>query len=168
MKLALFQELVDLNRAFEEVIRGLARMERVRHFQNDMIRRARAEVETARVDANREFFDNFEAMVEDGASWAYQFQREYDRKARDPFDLYLEIKEREEVRRKKGLPARVVLLPDWDKGDEERYDQARAEKKKRAARKKVGAIKRRTASPAKGKKRAQAVVAPASEGEANQ
>jgi hypothetical protein len=37
---------------------------------------------TARVDANREFFDNFEAIVEDDASWAYRFQREYNRKPR--------------------------------------------------------------------------------------
>lgn len=82
MKLAVFQELVDLNRAFEEVLRGLKRMERVRHFQSDLIRYARADVETARVDANREFFDNFEAMVEDDASWAYRFQREYNQKTK--------------------------------------------------------------------------------------
>jgi hypothetical protein len=43
-------------------------------------RYARADVKTARVDANREFFDNFEAIVEDDASWAYRFQREYNRK----------------------------------------------------------------------------------------
>ena len=36
----------------------------------------RAEVETARVDANLEFFDDFEATVEEDASWAYKFQRE--------------------------------------------------------------------------------------------
>ena len=168
MKLALFQELLDLNRAFEEVIRGLERMERVRGFQSDLVRRARADVETARVDANREFFDNFELLVEDDASWAYQFQRQCDRKARDPFDLYLEIKEREEVRRKKGLPARVVLLPDWDKDDEERYDQARAEKKKRPTRKRRGATKRRKTNPASAKRKVQSMVAATSEGEAKQ
>jgi hypothetical protein len=43
-------------------------------------RYARADVKTARVDANQEFFDNFEAFVEDDASWAYRFQREYNRK----------------------------------------------------------------------------------------
>jgi hypothetical protein len=48
MKLALFQELLDLNRASKEVLRGLERMEKVRHFQKDMIRRARADVEIAR------------------------------------------------------------------------------------------------------------------------
>ena len=168
MKLDLFRELADLNRAFEEVIRGLVRMEKVGHFQRDLIRYARADVETARVDANREFFDNFEALVEDDASWAYKFQREYKQKTKDPDDIYFDIKDSEERRKKKGLPPRIVILPNWAFNDEERYDQEQVAKKKRAARKKAGAINRRKVSPAKGKKRAQAVVANASDGEGKQ
>jgi|SRR5580704_2537935 hypothetical protein len=168
MKLDLFRELADLNRAFEEVIRGLERMERVGHFHRDLIRYARADVETARVDANREFFDNFEDLVEDDASWAYRFQREYKQKTKDPDDVYFDIKQSEERRKKKGLPPRIVILPNWDFNDEERYDEEQAAKKKRSARKKAGAIDRRRASPAKGKKRAQAVVAAVSEGEGKQ
>jgi hypothetical protein len=168
MKLALFRELADLNRAFEEVIRGLERMEKVGHFQRDLIRYARADVETARVDANREFFDNFEALVEDDASWAYRFQREYKQKTKDPDDVYFDIKHSEERRKKKGLPPRIVILPNWEFNDEERFDEEQAAKKKRSARKKAGATNRRKVSPAKGKKRAQAVVAAASEGEGKQ
>ena len=165
MKLDLFRELVDLNRAFEDVIRGLERMEKVGHFQRDLIRYARADVETARVDANREFFDNFELVVEDDASWAYRFQREYKQKTKDPDDIYFDIKNSEERRKKKGLPPRIVILPNWEFNDEERYDEEQVAKKKRAARKKAGAVNRPRVSPAKGKKRAQAVVLAASEGE---
>ena len=168
MKLALFRELADLNRAFEEVIRGLERMEKVGHFQRDLIRYARADVETARVDANREFFDNFEALVEDDASWAYRFQREYKQKTKDPDDIYFDIKDSEERRKKKGLPPRIVILPNWEFNDEERYDEEQAAKKKRSARKKAGAINRRRASPAKGQKGAQAAASAASEGEGKQ
>ena len=168
MKLALFREVMDLNVAFEQVIRGLARMEKVRHFQTDLIRYARADVETARVDANREFFDNFDALVENDASWAYRFQREYKQKAEDPDDIYFQIKDSEERRKKKGLPPRVVILPGWDMSDEERYDDEQVAKKKRAVRKKAGAIKRRTVSLARGKKRAHAAIASASEGEGKQ
>jgi hypothetical protein len=168
MKLDLFRELADLNRAFEEVIRGLERMEKVGHFQRDLIRYARADVETARVDANREFFDNFEALVEDDASWAYRFQREYKQKTKDPDDIYFDMKDSEERRKKKGLPPRVVILPNWEFNDEEGYDEEQAAKRKRAARKKADAINGRRVSPAKGKKRAQAVVAAASEGEGKQ
>ncbi len=167
MKLALFQELLDLNLAFEQVMRGLLRLERVRAFNTEQIRGARAEVETARVDANREFFDSFDEMVEDDASWAYKFQREYKQKTKDLDDIYFDIKDSEERRKEKGLPPRLVILPGWDVSDEERYDEEQARKKNRAVRKKAGATKRRKSSPGGNKKRTQAVVAPASEGEAS-
>ena len=167
MKLALFQELLDLNLAFEQVMRGLLRLERVRAFHTEQIRGARAEVETARVDVNREFFDSFDEIVEDDASWAYKFQREYKQKTKDLDDIYFDIKDSEERRKKKGLPPRLVILPGWDVSDEERYDEEQARKKNRAVRKKAGATKRRKSSPGGNKKRTQAVVAPASEGEAS-
>jgi len=167
MKLALFQELLDLNLAFEQVMRGLLRLERVRAFNTEQIRGARAEVETARVDANREFFDSFDEIVEDDALWAYKFQREYKQKTTDLDDIYFDIKDSEERRKKKGLPPRLVILPGWDVSDEERYDEEQAKKKKRAVRKKAGATKQGKSSPGGNKKRTQAVVAPASEGEAS-
>ena len=136
MKLILLRELVALNQAFEEVIHGLERMEKVRLFDKDQLQYSRAEVENARVDANREFFDKFGEIVEKDAAWAYKFCRAYDQKNEDPFDFYLEIKEREEARRKKGLPPRAVLLPDWDKDDEQSYDEEQTEKRRSRKRRK--------------------------------
>jgi hypothetical protein len=130
VRLALFQELIELNQAFDQVLRGLERMERVRLFQRDIVRYARAEVESARVDANREFFDRFDEIVEQDARWAYQFQRDYDRKSADVEDLYLEIVEREKTRKKKSLPPRLAILPNWVRNDEEQYDEERARKRK--------------------------------------
>ena len=112
-------------------------------------------------------FDSFDEMVEDDASWAYRFQREYKQKTKDLDDIYFDIKDSEERRKKKGLPPRLVILPGWDVSDEERYDEEQAKKKKRAVRKKAGATKQRKSSPGGNKKRTQAVVAPASEGEAS-
>ena len=140
VRLRLLQELLDLNQAFKNVVRGLERMEKVRLFHKEQLRHARAEVESARADANHEFFDEFEEIVEKDAKRAHKFCREYDQKTKDPFDFYLEIKEREEARRKKGLPPRVVLLPDWDKDDEQRYDDEQA--KKRAANRRRKALRR--------------------------
>jgi hypothetical protein len=133
MNLRLFQELMDLNLVFERVIHGLQRLEKVRLFNSEIIRYARADVESARVDANREFFDNFDDIVKNDAVWAYKFQRDYNRKIKDPDDIYLEIKDSEERRKKKGLPPRFVILPGWDMSDEERYDEEQAKKRKRAA-----------------------------------
>jgi len=153
MNLRLFQELVELNLAFEQVLQRLQRMEKMRLFHGDIIRYARADVESARVDANREFFDNFEDIVENDAVWAYKFQREYNRKIKDPDDIYLELKDSEERRKKKGLPPRLVILPGWDMSDEERHDEEQAKKRKRTGNKRKKTAKKRESNHSKPSRR---------------
>ena len=133
MKLQLFQEIVELNQSFDRLIMGLERLESVPFFQRDLIQHARCDVEIARVYANREFFDNFEKIVEDDAKWAYRFQRAFDEKLKDQDDLYLEVRSSEERRKRKGLPPRVVILPDWDMSDEDRFDEECARQRKSLA-----------------------------------
>jgi len=135
MKVDLLRDLLDLNQAFGQVIHGLERMEKVRFLRAESIRYARAEVETARADTNREFFDHFAELVENDTLWAYKFRREYDRKTQDPFDFYLELQEREDQRKKKGLTPRAVLLPGWDQDDDERqHEKASANERKNTVR----------------------------------
>jgi hypothetical protein len=154
MNLRLFQELMDLNLAFEQVIHGLQHLEKVRLFNGEIIRYARADVESARVDVNREFFDNFDDIVESDAVWAYKFQREYNKKIKDPDDIYLEIKDSEERRKKKGLPPRLVILPGWDMSDEERHDEEQAKKRKHAGNKGQKTAKNRKSDRSKPSRRA--------------
>jgi hypothetical protein len=154
MNLRFFQELMDLNLAFEQVIHGLQRLEKVRLFNGEIIRYARADVESARVDANREFFDNFDDIVENDAVWANKFQRDYNKKIKDPDDIYLEIKDSEERRKKKGLPPRLVILPGWDMSDEERHDEEQAKKRKRAGNKGQKTAKNRKSNRSKPSRRA--------------
>ena len=136
MKLPLFRQMVDLNRLFDEVAASLQRLQSVPFFQRDLIRHALSDVEIARVYANREFFDNFEKIVEDDARWAYRFQRKFDQKLKDRDDIYLEVKTSEERRRRKGLAPRVVILPDWDMSDEDRYDEEHTMRRSRTSSKK--------------------------------
>ena len=145
MKLALFQQILELNQLFDRLRSGLERLESVSFFQRDLIQHARSDVEIARVYANREFFDNFEKIVEDDAKWAYRFQRDFDKKLKDRDDTYLEVKTSEERRKRKGLPPRVLILPDWDMFDEDRYDEVQARRKTR-----LGAKKRRARPQSKG------------------
>lgn len=133
MKIHLFQELLALNEEFGHVIHGLERMEQEPTYKKEMIRWARAHVESAQVEANRQFFDEFDAIVENDAIEAYKFLRDHTKRITDPDDIYLEIKQREEARQAKGLPPRVVFLPDWDFNDEKRYAEEQAKKKTHAA-----------------------------------
>ena len=145
MKLSLFQQMVELNRSFDQVAASLQRLQEVPFFQRELIRHALSDVEIARVYANREFFDNFEKIVEDDAKWAYRFQRNFDKKLKDRDDIYLEVKSSEERRKRKGLPPRVLILPDWDMCDEDRYDEGRARRRTR-----TGAKERRAQPQSKG------------------
>jgi hypothetical protein len=128
VKLHLMQQLLDLNRAFENVIFGLERMEKAALFDKDEVRYTRAEVEGACVNVNREFFDKFGEIVEKDAAWADKIRRDHDRQSKDPFDLYLEVQEREDERKKKRLPPRAVLLPGWDQDDEPPFKEQRTKK----------------------------------------
>src|SRR5215470_12985734 len=148
MKLKLFQQITELNQSVDQLRSGLERLESVSFFQRDLIQHARSDVEIARVYANREFFDNFEKIVEDDAKWAYRFQRDFDKKLKDRDDTYLEVKTSEERRKRKGLPPRVLILPDWDMSDEDRYDEAQARRRTRP-----GAKKRRARPQSKGGRR---------------
>ena len=148
MKLALFQQILELNQLFDRLRSGLAKLESIPFFQREIIRHALSDVEIARVYANREFFDNFEKIVEDDARWAYCFQRDFDKKLKDRDDIYLEVKTSEERRKRKGLPPRVLILPDWDMSDEDRYDEEQSRRKARTR-----AKKRRTQPQSKGVRR---------------
>jgi hypothetical protein len=133
VKLRLFQQIVGLNHSFDQLMAGLAKLESVPFFQREPIPHARSDIEIARVYANREFFDNFEKIGEDDAKWAYRFQRDFDKKLKDRDDIYLEVRDSERRRKTKGLPPRVVILPDWDWSDEDRYDENQAHRRKKSA-----------------------------------
>ena len=136
MKLQLFRQILELNQSFDHLIANLTSLESVRFFQRDLIRHARSDVEIARVYANREFFDNFEKVVEDDAKWAHRFQSAFDEKLKDRDDIYLEVRDSEERRKRKGLSPRVIILPNWDMSDEDRYDEEHALRNKKSSSKK--------------------------------
>ena len=148
MKLHLFQELLALNEEFEHVIRALERMEKVPTYRSEMIRWARAHVESAQVEANRQFFDEFEAIVENDALAAYKFLSEHKKRITDPDDIYLEIRHREEERKAKGLPPRLIILPDWEFNDEKRYEREQAEIQMRKAKRPRKTMRKRSAKRA--------------------
>lgn len=143
MKIHLFQGLLALNEELGHVIHGLERMEREPAYKKEMNRWAQAHVQTAQVEANRQFFDEFGAIVENDAIGAYKSLRDHKKRVTDPDDIYLQIKQREESRKAKGLPPRVVILPDWDYNDEKRYQEKQAEKKKHAANRRRKKAKKR-------------------------
>jgi hypothetical protein len=132
MKFGVFEWIIELNTTFGQVMVGLDRLKSVPFFQRDLIQRASSGVEIARVYANREFFDNFEAIVDNAAEWAYKFQRDFDQKLKDQDDIYLELRDSQRRRKRNGLPPRVLILPNWDMSDEGHYDEEQSARRKSA------------------------------------
>ena len=59
---------------------------------------------------------------------------------KDPDDVYLDVEEREELRKRKGLPPRVIILP-WSYEEEEKLLAAkRSEARKKSKQKRQGAL----------------------------
>jgi hypothetical protein len=77
----------------------------------------------------------FHEVFQKDEGWACEFTDGCREKRIGPDYAYFEIWGREEMRKKKGLPPRVTLLPYWDMGDEQRYDEDRAERRKQTAKK---------------------------------
>ncbi len=102
MKIRLFQELLPLDEEFGHVIHSLERMEEEPTYKKELIRWAKAHVPSAQLEANGQFFDEFDAIVEDDAIGAYKFLRDHRKRVTGPDDVYLEIKQREEARKAKG------------------------------------------------------------------
>lgn len=119
-------------------------MQKTGHNLPEIVRAWRAEVVTIQVETNREFFDEFEAALNHDEEWASKFLREYRANTRDPEDTYFEVVHRKSVRKKKGLPPRVTILPDWDCDDERRYDEREARNRELAGRKQRKTAKTRT------------------------
>jgi hypothetical protein len=132
VKLHLFGQILELNRSFARVILGRARVGSVRFSMRGLTRHARSGVEIARVYANREFLADFDVIVENDAKWAWQFQRDFD-ELRDRDDIYLEIRDSELRGKGRGLPPGVVILPDSDLSEEDRYDEKCTRERKKSA-----------------------------------
>ena len=149
MKIHRFHELLALNEELGHVLHGLERIEHKLIYKNEMIRWAKAHVQNTQVEANRQFIDEFDTIVENDAIEAYKFLRDHRKRVTDPDDVYLKIKQREATRKANGLPPRVAILPDWHFGDEKRYEEEQAEKKKRSAKRRQKRTKKRTPKLAK-------------------
>ena len=80
---------------------------------------------------------------DEGRFWKQR--RDFEKKWRDPDDVYIDVQRREEERKKQGLPPRVGILSHSAVAEEERRWEVRQVRKKRTrkrssnARRKAGA-----------------------------
>lgn len=93
------------------------------------------EVEEVRCDLNADFAEHLvdSERFDEGQFWKQR--RAFEKKWRDPDDVYIDVERREEERKQQGLPPRVVgtILPHSAvAAAEDRWEAEREQNKKRA------------------------------------
>ena len=125
------------------VVALLRDMEKFPFADKESVQSAVAEIEEVRCDMNADFTEHLadSERFDEGRFWKQR--RAYEKKWRDPDDVYIDVERREEERKKQGLPPRVGVVPHSAVAEEEQRWEDQQEWKKRRAKKRPSNAKRR-------------------------
>jgi hypothetical protein len=143
-KLRIYESLFLFNQSVDHLVALLRSMEKFSFADKEELQSAQAEIEEVRCDMNADFADHLvDSERFDEARFSKQ-RHDYEKRWRDPDDVYIDVERREEERKKQGLPPRVGIVPHSAvAADEERWEAEQERKKKHVPK------RRKTASKAK-------------------
>jgi hypothetical protein len=129
-KLRIYESLFLLNEAVDHVIILLRGMETLPLAEKGSLQSAVVEIEEVRCDVNADFTEKLadSERLDEGRFW--KRRRDFEKKWREPDDVYLDVQWREEERKKQGLPPRLGVLPHSAVAEEEQKREAKQERKK--------------------------------------
>jgi hypothetical protein len=129
-KLCIYESLFLLNEGMDHLIALLREMEKLPFADKESVQCAVVEIEEVRCDMNADFTEKLadSERFDEGRFWKQR--REFEKKWRDPDDVYIEVGRREEERKKQGLPPRLGVLPHSAVAAEEDRWEAEQERKK--------------------------------------
>jgi hypothetical protein len=133
-KLRIYESLFLLNAGVDYVVALLRDMGKSPFADKDSMQCAIVEVEEVRSDMNADFTEHLADSERFDEGYFWKQRRAFEKKWRDPDDVYIEVERREEERKKLGLPSRVIgsILPHSAVAQaEERWEAEQERKKKR-------------------------------------
>jgi|SRR6516165_9065272 hypothetical protein len=110
-KLRIYESLFLLNQGIDHVIATLRGMEKFPFTDKESLRSAQAEIEEVRAGTNADFAERLSDCENSHAGRFWKQRRAFEKKWRDPDDVYLDVERREQERRRQGLPSRVGIIP---------------------------------------------------------
>lgn len=130
-KLRIYENLFLLNQGVDHVVAILRGMEKLPFADKESLRCAVSEIEEVRADMNADFTGHLadSERFDEGRFWKQR--RAFEKKWRDPDDVYIDVEHREEERKKQGLPPRVGVVPHSAVAEEEQRWEAQQERKKK-------------------------------------
>jgi hypothetical protein len=134
-KLRIYESLFLLNEGMDHVITLLREMERLPFADKESVQCAVVGIEEVRCDMNADFTEKLAGSerFDEGRFWKQR--REFEKKWRDPDDVYIEVGRREQERKTQGLPPRLGVLPHSAVAEEEDRWEAEQERKKERSKK---------------------------------
>jgi hypothetical protein len=110
-KLRIYGSLFLLNEGIDHVIALLHAMQKFPFAGKQSIQCAIVDIEKVCCDMNAEFTERLADIerFDEGRLW--KRRRDFEKKWRDPDDVYIDVQRREEERKKQGLPPRLGVLP---------------------------------------------------------
>jgi hypothetical protein len=136
-KLRIYESLFLLNEGMDHLIALLREMEKLPFADKDSMQCAIVEIEEVRCDMNADFTEHLadSERFDEGHFWKQR--RVFEKRWRDPDDVYIDVERREEERKKLGLPSRVIgsILPHSAVAQAEERWEAEQERKKKRPRK---------------------------------
>jgi hypothetical protein len=142
-KLRIYESLFLLNQGVDHVVALLRRMEKFSFADKESLRSGQVEIEGVRCSVNADFVEHLvdSERVDEGRFWKQK--RAFEKKWRDPDDVYIDVERREEERKKQGLPPRVGVVPHSAVAEDEQRWEAQQERKKKRAGKRPSKAERR-------------------------
>jgi hypothetical protein len=136
-KLQVYESLFLLNEGIDHVVALLRGMEKLPFAEKESLQCAVVEIEEVRCEVNADFTEKLAdcGRLDEGHFWKQR--RNFEKKWRDPDDVYIEVQRREEERKKQGLPTRLGVLPHSAVAEQEDQLEVEQERKKAASKKSV-------------------------------
>jgi hypothetical protein len=134
-KLRIYEYLFLLNQKLQETVQILKQLEKCSWLRRDFLQSFQIEIEDLRAQTNFEVIEHLSDREQH--DWAHfgKLRREWDRQFEDPDDVYLKAEQREEERRKQGLPPRLGIIPHEAIAAQESRMEAKQGRKKKRSRK---------------------------------
>jgi hypothetical protein len=132
-KLRIYESLFLLNEGIDHIIILLREMGKLPFADRESVQCAVVEIEEVRCDMNAEFTEKLAGSerFDEGRFWKQR--QEFEKKWRDPDDVYIEVGRREEERKEQGLPPRLGVLPHSAvAAEEDRRETEQGRKKERS------------------------------------
>ena len=134
-KLRIYESLFLLNQGVDHLVELLRGMEKFPFADKESLQCAQVEIEEVRCDVNADFTEHLADSERHDEGRFWKQRRTFEKKWRDPDDVYISVEQREEERKKQGLPPRVGIVPHSAVAEDEQRWEAQQERKKKRARK---------------------------------